>query len=230
MSTLPHKLIKPLRDTRSMRDVPWWTVEDVEQALKCAAQDPHQPTAVLLIAVGCMAGLRFEELSMQRWQDIELDVVNPRTGEGVPVLHVVGHGGWVPKNGKNRTIPINAQLAQILREQRKPSGYLLMPEAIKHRRAPPRPRKEGGKRTYRYDFKNVWNRIVTRVVGAGGKRITVHGMRHSFTSHHLICNVSELKVARWLGHADTTMIFERYGHLLGHDRSIDAVSYSTSDK
>jgi integrase len=68
------------------------------------------------------------------------------------------------------------------------------------------------------------------VVAAGGKRITVHGMRHSFTSHLLICNVSELKVARWLGHADTTMIFERYGHLLGHDWSIDAGSYPLPDE
>jgi integrase len=230
MSTLPHKLIKPLKDTRSMRDVPWWTVEDVELALKCAAQDHHQPTAVLLIAVGCMAGLRFAELSMQRWQDIEIDAVNPRTREPVPVLHVVGHDGWVPKNGRNRTIPLNARLAQILREHRKSSGYLLMPEAIKHSSAPPRPRKEGGKRTYRYDFKNVWNRIITLVQAAGGKRITVHGMRHSFTSHHLICDVRAWKVAQWLGHADTTMIDERYGHLMGHDRSIDAVSYPTGDQ
>ena len=229
MHQAPHRLIKPLKDTRSMRDIAWWTVADVDLALRCAEQDAHQPTATLLIALGCMVGLRYEEITMQRWEDIDLDAIHPKTGEAEPVLHVVPHDGWKPKNGEPRTIPVNRRLAEILRRHRQPTGHLLTPEPIANRTRPQRARKEQGKRTYRYDPKKVWNRIISRVIKAGGKRITPHGMRHSFASAHLICNVPEMKVARWLGHADTTMIHERYGHLLAYDRGIDAVCYPSDE-
>jgi site-specific recombinase XerD len=38
-----------------------------------------------------------------------------------------------------------------------------------------------------------------RVVAAGGKAITMYGMRHSFASNYLIAGISDVKVSRWLG-------------------------------
>lgn len=48
-------------------------------------------------------------------------------------------------------------------------------------------------------------------------------MRHSFASNLLIAGVSDVLVARWLGHADTSMLHQRYGHLLAYHSDIDTL-------
>ena len=63
-----------------------------------------------------------------------------------------------------------------------------------------------------------------RVQAQGGKAITMYGMRHSFASNLLIAGVSDVKVSRWLGHADTRMVHRHYGHLLSYDDDINAIS------
>ena len=42
--------------------------------------------------------------------------------------------------------------------------------------------------------------------------ITAYGMRHGFASNFLIASISDAKVARWLGHADTRIVHLHYGH------------------
>lgn len=51
--------------------------------------------------------------------------------------------------------------------------------------------------------------------------ITPHGMRHSFASNLLMAGVSDVLVARWLGHANTAMVHQRYGHLLAYHGDIN---------
>lgn len=51
----------------------------------------------------------------------------------------------------------------------------------------------------------------------------MYGMRHSFASNLLIDRVSDVKVARWLGHGDTRMVHKHYGHLLSYDDDINGV-------
>jgi len=160
---------------------------------------------------------------MQRWEDIDLDARDPKTGEGRPVAHVVPHDGWVPKDGEPRDIPISDRLLTILRALRKSSGYLL--EATVQRSN----RKTQAPWAYRYDPRSVWKKVCEGVVAAGGKAITAYGMRHSFASNLLIASVSDVKVARWLGHADTRMVHQHYGHLLSYDGDINAVSYRKAD-
>lgn len=221
----PHAGIPKLKEPKGHTRKAWWTAADVSIALHVAAADSHRAAAELLIGLGCLAGLRYEEVIMLRWCDVDLDGVDAATGAPEPVLNVVAHSGWKPKNGDGRTIPINTKLAAILRRHRRAEGYLLMPEPVANRVKPARPRKADAKRSYRYDPKKVWNRVVVAVVKAGGRMITPHGMRHSFASNLLISKVSEFEVARWLGHADTTLIHERYGHLLAYRSTINAVVY-----
>ena len=83
------------------------------------------------------------------------------------------------------------------------------------------PRRGGTKRTYRYNPQKLWRRILATAMGGGVKRITPHGMRHSFASNLLMAGVSDVKVARWLGHADTKMVHKTYGHLMAYDEDID---------
>lgn len=222
MPTTFFKAIRKLKvppGERNRRE--WWTAPEVELALKCAREDDQAMTAVLYVATGCLLGLRPEEAIMLRWQDIDLDAVDPTNGEPRPVAHITPHDGWVPKDGEARSIPISGRLREILTEFRKPSGYLLEAQVVRTKR------KANAPWAYRYDPKKVWQRVVARVVKAGGKSITAYGMRHTFASNLLIANVSDFKVAKWLGHSDTRMIHKHYGHLRSYDADINAVSYVT---
>lgn len=215
-----HRTVKRLREPASQRHHrEWWTSVEVELALQVAAKDSHQPTATLLVACGCYLGLRPEEIIMLRWQGFSLDAVDPKTGQPKPVCHVTAHNGWEPKDGESRDIPVCVELLGILLRLRRPEGFLLNREP--HR--PGRPR--GGKGwIYRYDPKATWARLMKAVEAAGGKRITMYGMRHSFASNFLIAGVSDVKVSRWLGHSDTRMLHRHYGHLLSYDDDINAIN------
>lgn len=214
-----HRTVSRLKEPANLRHQrAWWTADQVEVALRCAAADAHQPTATLLVACGCLLGLRVEEIIMLRWQDLSLDAKDPKTGEPRPVCHVTPHDGWQPKDRESRDIPISAQLLAILQQHRQAEGYLLTNEP--HRKGRPR----GGQGwIYRYNPKKVWMRVMKELVKAGGKAITMYGMRHSFASNLLIAGVSDVKVGRWLGHSDTRMVHRHYGHLLSYDGDINAV-------
>jgi len=214
-----HKTVRRLKEPSSLRHRrEWWTTTEFEQVLAIAMRDEHQPTATLLLACGCLLGLRPEEIIMQRWEDLALDATEPQTGDPRPVCHVVPHSGWTPKDGEARDIPISARLLAILKPLRQDHGFLLMPEP--HRKGRPR----GGKGwNYRYNPTKVWRRMMATFKEAGGRPITMYGMRHTFASNLLINNVSDVKVARWMGHGDTRMLHRHYGHLLSYDDAINAV-------
>jgi integrase len=214
-----HSTVKRLReDAAETHHRLWWTTAEVNHALKVAEKDPHQPTAHLLVAAGCLLGLRVEEIVMLRWRDLSLDSVDPVSREPRPVCHIMPRAEWQPKDGEKRDIPICWQLLSILRQYQKGDGYLL--EAEPHRQG--RSRISTGW-VYRYDPRKVWLRIMERLVAEGGKAITMYGMRHSFASNLLIAGISDVKVGRWLGHADTRMVHRHYGHLLSYDGDINAL-------
>lgn len=155
---------------------------------------------------------------MLRWEDLELDTVDPRTGDSKPVCHVTPHEGWQPKDGEARDIPICGPLLAILIQHRRGSGYLLQPEP--HRRVLLR---RGTGWVYRYDPKALWKRLMKALTANGGSPITMYGMRHSFASNLLARGISNVKVARWMGHTDTRMVHRHYGHLLSYDDDINAL-------
>ncbi len=215
-----YRTVRPLKEMAGTRHrCAWWTAAEVEVAVRCAAQDSHPATATLLVACGCYLGLRVEEIIMLRWQDLSLDATDPKTGEAKPVCHLTANNGWQPKDGEARDIPICTPLLSLLKQHRQPDGFLL--QAEKGRTG--RPRAGKGWR-YRYNPKKVWLRVMKSVVVAGGKAITMYGMRHSFASNFLIAGVSDVKVSRWLGHSDTRMVHRHYGHLLSYDGDINAVT------
>jgi integrase len=225
MPTTFFKTIKKLKiPPKERKHRAWWTAAEVDLALRCAREDHQAATAVLYVALGCLLGLRPEEAIMLRWQDVDLDAIDPASREPRPVAHITPHGAWTPKDGEARSVPICAALQAILTEFRKPSGYLLEAEVNRTKR------KEHAPWAYRYDPKKVWQRVVARVVKAGGQAITAYGMRHTFASNLLIAGVTEFKVAKWLGHSDTRMVHKHYGHLRSYDADINAVRYDSPAK
>jgi integrase len=228
LSQDPVRGIKPLRDPDGVPERPWWTQDEVAQALECARQVDRDlagkagtlgHTAELLVALGCLLGLRYEEIVMLRWEDVDLDAVHPSTAQPEPVCRIRPHDGWTPKDSEARAIPLQSDLAAMLRTYRKATGYILEAKA-------PHPRQGGQKHTYRYDPQRIWNRVGKKVVEAGGKLISPHGMRHSFASNLLMAGVSDVLVARWLGHANTAMVHQRYGHLLAYHGDINKLKLS----
>jgi len=220
-----HKLVRRLPEQASGRSKrAWWSTTEVDLAIACARSDNHQPTALLLVAIGCYLGLRPEELIMLRWQDLQLDLRDPRTGRAKPICHITAHDDWKPKDGEDRDVPIPTPLLQILEDNRRSEGYLLQAQENKSGRP-----RGGTGWVYRYDPRKVWARIMKRVEAAGGRPITMYGMRHSFASNLLIAGVSDVKVARWLGHSDTRMVHRHYGHLLSYDEDIDAITRGRSN-
>ena len=218
-----HRTVRRLKESANLRHQrAWWTTAEVELALHCASKDHHQPTATLLVACGCLLGLRVEEIIMLRWQDLDLDAKDPKTGDPRPVCHVTPNGGWTPKDKEARDIPISSSLLAILLHHRQHEGYLLTNEP--HRKGRPR---GGTGWIYRYNPKKVWARIISHVLAEGGKAITMYGMRHSFASNMLIAGVSDVKVGRWLGHSDTRMVHKHYGHLLSYDHDINALKVTS---
>jgi integrase len=222
----PSKGIKPLRDAAGPKEKVWWTSAEVGLALTCAQQVDRDlagrtgtvgNTSELLVALGCLLGLRYEEIIMLRWEDVDLDAVHLKTGQAEPVCRVRPHSGWSPKDGEERAVPIQTDLAALLRKHRKSKDYILEPKSAK-------PRHGGLKHTYRYDPQRIWNRVIKRVVAAGGKRISPHGMRHSFASNLLMAGVSDVLVSRWLGHANTAMVHKHYGHLLAYHGDINKLT------
>jgi integrase len=197
----------------------WWSPEEVDIAMRVAAEDEHQPTAVFLIVLGCMMGLRKDEMVTLRWQDLLLDQKDAATGEPKPVCHLRCDAEWRPKSGKARDLPIPPQARDVLLQHRKASGYVLESNRNAVKRG-------GTKRVYRYDPDRVWDRIRTKAVAAGAKYIRLHDMRHSYASILLDQGFSAEKVARWLGHSDTRMVFKVYGHLLAYDDQIQNVQFT----
>ena len=221
-----HRTIKRLKEpagSRHQRD--WWTAEEVERVLAVAAKDEHQPATTLLVAMGCLLGMRPEEIIMQRWEDLALDAVDPTTGQPRPVCHITPHDGWQPKDGEARDVPIPGRLLAILLAHRQASGYLLTPC-----RKEERTRRVHAVLSYRYDPRRLWNRLKKALVAEGIRPITIYGMRHTFASNLLIANVSDVKVSRWLGHSDTRMVHKHYGHLLSYDDDINAVHRGLATK
>ena len=147
-------------------------------------------------------GMRLGELSALRWQDIDFEH---------NVIHVRksvwrGHEG-TPKGGKNRQIPMNQQLRQVLwnhSEGKDESDY-----AFRSNSGIP-----VNENTHRKPFARIINRTEL-------KRIRFHDVRHSFASQLVMNGVPLRMVQQLLGHSTIAMT-ERYSHLTP-DATHDAV-------
>lgn len=134
-------------------------------------------TALML---GLLCGLRRREIMHARWDWIEGGSIRVKPGHG-----------FRPKWGRERIVPIPAQLRENLAQKPTGAEYLV----------------GLGKRPY--DFKRPWLDHLTacNVVG-----ITIHDMRRTFASLKVTAGVPLYKVAKWMG--ISVAVAERcYAHL-----------------
>jgi len=161
------------------------------------------------------AGMRFNEICEARPDWFNLD------GGYVLIQKTVT---FIPKNKKNRSVPLSPRFKAFLETYGKKSPFMLHPQ-VTH-----------GSARYRYDFALPWNRHMEAVAKnlnkelvKSGKRasadfswITPHVARHTFASILAQNGESIYKIAKWLG--DTTEVTEKhYAHLAPGDTAIAAL-------
>jgi integrase len=161
--------------------------DEAERFLRAAA-----PEWKAFLTTGIKTGLRVGELLALKWQDVDL----------VAGQLVVRRTLWrkqegPPKGGLNRTVPLSDVALATLKAHRHLRGpYIFCDEA-------------GG----RLSHSKVKNVVPATCRAAGlAKRITTHGLRHSFASHLVMLGVPLKAVQELLGHESIEMTL-RYSHL-----------------
>jgi len=147
------------------------------------------------------AGMRFNEISEARCDWFTLD------GES-GFVHIQRTDTFVPKNKKNRTVPLTKTFRNFLIENgmTKRSGFVLEPEKVR-------------KHKYRVNFRHSWDSHMEK---CGCKKYSPHVARHTFASLLAQKGQSIYKIAEWIG--DTLEVTRKhYAHLAPQDDSINLI-------
>lgn len=171
-----------------------------------------------------MTGARHGEALALMWRDQSADEIIIRRNwsdeyrDGEPVF-------WTPKTKNSiRRIPISDELSLELKKwklQSPPSKYNLM-----------FPQADGRPQSRKF----VWRAFDGAIKNANhGKRedeklrrLTIHSLRHSFASIHLMYGTPITEVSAMLGHADVTTTLQVYSHFIPKMRTNSAARFAAS--
>ncbi len=163
------------------------TFEEADRFLRAAA-----PEWRTFLVVALKTGLRVGELLALQWQDVDLVAAH------LIVRRTLWNGQeGPPKGGRNRKVPLSDVALAALKAHR-------------HLRGPYGFCDETGKRLSHSMVKDVVPSTCTRAKLS--KRITTHGLRHTFASHLVMRGASLKAVQELLGHESIEMTL-RYSHL-----------------
>ncbi len=136
--------------------------------------------------------MRVGELLALKWEDCDL-----LAGKLIVRRSLWNGIEGSPKGGRAREVPLNGVALSTLKSLRHLRGHYVFC-------------KEDGTCFSHSEVKNVVPRVCHR---AGlSKRLTMHGLRHSFASHLVMRGVALKAVQELLGHATIDMTL-RYAHL-----------------
>ena len=159
-----------------------------------------------LIATIAGTGMRWGEVTALRVENVDLDA-------DIPVIHVVkawkrqgkGEGydfGTTKSRAGVRTVSISPELVNVLRP--------IVEGAPKRRWLFEGPR--GGRVKDAWFYEHVWN-DARDAADLGGKRPTLHSLRHSHASWLIAQGVPLTVIQRRLGHESIKITSDTYGHL-----------------
>jgi integrase len=121
------------------------------------------------------------------------------------LIHIMASDDWMPKNKKNRVIPMTKEFAGFLGSYPMTGQFMIAPgklKAVRHR--------------YRFDFIRRFERLIREQ----GIVCSYHDLRRTFASLKVSAGVSLFKVSSWCGHR-TSVCEESYAHLIPMDDQID---------
>ena len=177
---------KEFKKQASCRDINFLTPEELNLLFKAAAK-AKSPRLLPFLQFQAGTGLRRSETLHLKWTDIDWS-----SG----FIHV-----RQSKNGKARIVPIEPEVASVLKKLPKISEFVFA--------------REDGKPMDMDSFLKPLKRTAKR---AGiQKRIDVHTLRHSYGSNKIRAGWGLKKVSKLLGHSDITITEQVYSHLLDGD-------------
>jgi integrase len=174
-----------------------------------------------LLATALYSGLRISEFLGLVWDDVDFaaGVIHvraqlSRAHRGVPARRVA------PKTlAAVRDVPLVAQLAEVLREQRRRSAFNAGSAWV-----------FATGRGTPLGHRNVERRALQRAAkragldGGGWPPLRFHDLRHTFASHLILdLGLDVVQVSRILGHARVTITLDVYTHLFDETRHADEI-------
>jgi integrase len=172
---------------------------EVQRTAVLAAAASYGRDAHLLFAIGLHAGLRRSELLALRWCDLDVEQ---------RVVHVRNTAGFTTKSGRNRVVPMSADLRAVIMSvhPRQGTGFVLAPDrAIR----PGKPR---------WCFDRTFAAVARQ---AGVPWLHPHALRHAFATRAIEAGVPLSKLKNWLGHASITVTASYLHHLSGYDQDVE---------
>jgi integrase len=161
--------------------------DEAERFLRAAAPDWK-----VFLATALKPGLRVGELLALKWQDLDLVA-----GHVIVRRTLWRNQEGSPKGGRKRKVPLSPEALAALKAHRHLWGHYVSCD-------------EAGARLSHSMVKDV---VPAACRHAGlGKRITTHGLRHTFASHLVMRGASLRAVQELLGHESIEMTL-RYSHL-----------------
>lgn len=168
--------------------------------------DSHFTPLTLGILLALYEGIRLGELCALQWRDVDIEKgilhirktmqrlrqPSPEPGGPKTILHL-----GMPKNGRERTIPIHPAVLEILRNNQEecPKEYYLIRD---HRPMEPR--------SFSRHFKYVLSQ-------AGIRNLNFHTLRHTFASCCVEAGMDIKVLSEILGHSSVKITMDRYVHL-----------------
>jgi integrase len=180
--------------TKSGQSLDFLTREEIQQLL--AHVEEHAPDLLAMVATAIYTGMRKGELFGLRWQDLALD-----RGR----LDVMRSYRLLPKGGKPRYLPVNPELARILRQWRN-----ACPATDEGLVFPVRAQTGAYRMGTKDDVLDLPKLL--RDAKCHAPKKPWHALRHTFASHFMMSGGNILTLQKLLGHSDLKMTMI-YAHL-----------------
>jgi integrase len=207
----PAKQVKNLKEVRCEKWIP--TKDELQRFVKCAAKLNTGKYLVPWIWFRAYTGTRPSESVFIEWKDIDFEN---------DMIRICPKAGNELKNGKFRVVEMHSELKPILLEWKK--EWQEIHDKWLHRNVMDRKRKgrlihpdhdwvfihplRHGQRT------NCFSKSLDQARrDAGLPEMTSHTLRHYFISSCVMSGINFFTIAKWVGHSNSRMIEEVYGHL-----------------
>lgn len=202
MAHNPAKLVQNLRVIQDEHWIP--TREEFIRFIEAAKTVRFGDYLVPWLWFRAYTGTRPEESTFIEWQDI--DFQNNR-------IHIRPKEGHELKNGRFRVVDIHPELRTILLEWKAKWDHLY----AKMRQRYPNSKEHQWVFVHPHNHDERANRFCGSFYQARKKahlpKMTSHTLRHYFISQCVMSGIDTFTIAKWVGHRNTKMVEEVYGHL-----------------
>jgi len=207
----PAREVTNLKEIKTEKWIP--SKEELQRFVDCAAETTYGRFIVPWIWFRAYTGTRPTESFFVEWKDIDFDreqiFIRPKNGNEL-------------KNRKFRVVEMHPELKPILldwrdewqeihdrwlhrnRMDRNREGREILPD---HQWVFINPKAHGRR------LERITKSLYKAREAAGLPKMTSHTLRHYFISHCVMSGINYFTIAKWVGHKNTKMIEEVYGHL-----------------